>query len=276
MEGYSSTEKSFDSFDTTTTDGARSSDSSRVEVTTTSFESSTTNELTDSSESSAKRLQMRQNKDDSGYKSIENQQQTSLTRGASQGKEQTSPEEEQSSAIVSTHYSRTVSKRRRDFQNRHFVPPNLITSCSSFELETTDSNPYMSDSFDEPGSANVTNRYSVFFRMFHTNSRYGKRRQHIPRDYSVDEKTDALFREFTRYDPQFERRRPQQYSRSCSNPSISYFDNSRDEWISDQNMPVPSDWNERHGMSHDPRPYDRRSHNGRMTNRMPLLQASVS
>lgn len=237
LDATSSTERSFDSFDTTTTDGARSSESSRVEFTTTSFESSTTNE----SDSFIKRNQILSLKDDSGHKNTE----TPLTlpeavsahsfldipssisftidnmnEGVSVVRTPVTPALSRSIGGV-----RTASKKRRDFQSRglEMNARNIITSCSSFELDTTDSNPQISgDSFDETGASA---KYNIFFKFFHSHTRYGRRRQ-PKRDYSVDEKTDALFREFTRYDPSFDNlssavaNRPR-YNRSSSSPLIN-------------------------------------------------------
>lgn len=237
LEATSSTEKSFDSFDTTTTDGARSSESSRVEFTTTSFESSTTND----SDSHGKRHQKLSLKDDSGYKSTDTPtappEQNHIYAGVPSSISFAIDKENdvRTNARTSAEHSiarnvggpRTASKKRRDFQSRGLAinERNVITSCSSFELDTTDSNPISGDSFDETGA---TTKYNIFFKFFHSHSRYGRRRQ-PKRDYSVDEKTDALFREFTRYDPSFETmsssmaNRPR-YNRSSSSPLINAHD----------------------------------------------------
>lgn len=236
LDANSSTEKSFDSFDTSTTDGPRSSESSRVEFTTTSFESSTTNE----SDSHSRRHHRLAPKDDSGYKSTEANvgspdqgSPTSVHSAVPQTSisfaidcvDNKAPDKISPSIQSVRKQDRTASRRRRDFQSRGAGPNNhnIITSCSSIELDTTDSNHLSGDSFDENGASS---KYNVFYKFFHSNSRFGRHRQ-PKRDYSVDEKTDALFKEFTRYDPSYENASQMQspgrprYSRSSSSPLIN-------------------------------------------------------
>ena len=227
---YTNTERSFDSVDTTTTDGARSSESSRVEFTT-SIDSTTTNE----SDSYYKRQILRDAKDDSGYKSIEQNPVRlvspstaapsiiiSPTSGALD-----SPGDETGGAtgyspshseVLLSHYSRTASSRRRDFQTRSSgeqqqqqLSPNIQASYSSFELESTDSNNMAScESIAEKSDAGKS-----FLKVFQSSS--GKK--YSPkRDYSVDEKTDAIFKEFARYDPKYDEN--VSASRSRSTPSM--------------------------------------------------------
>lgn len=230
-DGNSSTEKSFDSFDTATTDGARSSESSRVEMTTTSFESSTTD-----SDSHCRRQKMIHNKDDSGYKSTEIPQEELMMNSASSNL-LPSPTE------LPLIRSRTASKKRRDFQSRNsgvdsltVNRPNVVTSCSSIELDTTDHNNASEGSYDER-VVSKGSRYKVFHRIF--NTKFTRRRQ-AGRDYSVDEKTDAIFREFSRHDPNLETPTSHGHSRSNSSPAISFDMSRTHESLGD--FPIPEDW----------------------------------
>lgn len=205
----SSTERSFESFDTSTTDGAHSSDSSRVEVTT-SFESTTTNELTDSSADSHSRRYYLRQKDDSGYKSIE-------TQGGLKVNEMTSnsvipnvmplnsPSSKSENALPMRN-AKTASSRRKEFLTQYTSKreQRVMMSQSSFELDTTDTNHCSDESFDNqiPPATRAT-KYNIL-RLLHPVSLFGRNKQGLQRDFSVDQRSDALFREFTRYDPRYD------------------------------------------------------------------------
>lgn len=221
----SSTERSFDSFDTTTTDGARSSESSRIEATTTSFDSTTTNGS--SADSSYKRQLLKEAKDDSGYKSLECNTKpppSPTTRivitPSMEAGDGTEESVDPFSEMIPSHHYKSASSRRRDFQTRSVGELPILTiqtSHSSYELEPGESNATSSDSIpnqSEPG------KYNGFLRVFQTGFWHSKQKQ--KRDYGVDEKTDALFKEFTRYDPKYD----MASSRSKSSPSIK-LDGSR-------------------------------------------------
>ena len=204
-EGNSSTEKSFDSFDTTTTDGARSSESSRVEVTTTSFESSTTD-----SDSHSRRQRRLSFKGDSGYKSAETQQfhYSPARNSIAFALDEENVESTSQTNLPANHNlpQRTASRKRRDFQSRNLAvqrqTTDSITSCSSYEQDTTDSNPPPANSIAE---ANMSgSKLNIFNKLFRY-SKYSRRRQN-QRDFSIDEKSDMLFREFIRYDPSLDER----------------------------------------------------------------------
>lgn len=204
FDPYTSTERSFDSFDTSTTDGAHSSESSRVEVTTTSIDSTTTNDS--SADSYTKRQIMRENKDDSGYKSLEQRIPASPTpcivisstmeTPAALNDRLASP-----SALVPSHYTRPIASRRQTFQAwsiKDRPSLNIRTSFSSFELETTDSNMASCESTEDRLESG---KPGAFLSVYPSGS---SRRQMMQRDYSVDEKTDAIFKEFARYDPKYD------------------------------------------------------------------------
>jgi len=195
---------------------------------TTSFESSTTND----SESFQRRQQMHTGKDDSGYKSLEaaavsptgrNPISFAIDECCDEGSSSRCQSNEAQQHFSTRSRSRTASGRRRDFGKIKLNDRynNVITSCSSFELDTTDSNHLSGDSFDDTCLPGASHKSSAFLRFFQSNSRRGWRHQaQRRRDYSVDAQTDALYKEFLRYDPQLEGRRKHVSRRSCSNPTL--------------------------------------------------------
>lgn len=194
IEANTSTETSFDSVDTDAKDA-----SEQGGAVTTSFESTTDN--SDSTGDSQTKLQ--QMKADSGYKSME-----ILQKSASVDKKL--PAEKQAAAKNGepgndvpkriTHVHRcidrkglkTASKKRKEYtRERQFA--------AKFEpvFEPGDVPRYTSSvSFDDSLS-----KTTVFSRFFKSNSEYFDQQPpryspHIERDYSIDEKTDTLFKEF--------------------------------------------------------------------------------
>ena len=218
-------ETSFDSVDAAETD---LSDTSRCEVTTTSFESTTTTDST--SDSQGHRLQ--QMRDDSGYKSLETQQSSQHSTLDIQGLDDppypSGPPAEQCRRAPSQKAARgpvagfdrrsgkTASKKRRDFGKER----QLMRVCDA-EPDSRSDQP-SGDSFDDPAWL-AARKHSVFSRFLKSRSA-DSRRGAMARDYSVDEKTDAVFNEFLRYDPAFEQRRttkqPQQQSQQHPPPAL--------------------------------------------------------
>ena len=219
-------ENSFDSIETMDTDGDVS-ESSRQEVTTTSFESTGTTDNTDSTGDSASH-KLQQMRGDSGYKSLETQQstnaenqQTSIPTGSSAKRhihfaltEQTQKQSPRSSSLPETHaptrhhYSRShyfdrravksASKKRREFRSEK---QNIkVQECVREAESDSRSDQPSGDSFEE-----APRKFSIFAKVGRSRSDQSPRRGNLSRDYSVDEKTDALFNEFLRFDPGMER-----------------------------------------------------------------------
>ena len=229
-----SADNSFDSIETIETDGDVS-ESSRQEFTTTSFESTTDN--TDSTgDSQIHRLQ--QMRGDSGYKSLEtqqSQQQAQLTPPRSLKKQihfaldhesidkdgsksvskifsnepvytrhsVEAPETYRKRNCRKAHFERrsgkTASKKRREYRAERQVVQYVRESTNEPETDSRSDQP-SGDSFDETQSQSPK-KQSLFSRFLRRHSTDGNKRQTLARDYSVDEKTDALFNEFVRYDP---------------------------------------------------------------------------
>ncbi|KAJ8306298.1 hypothetical protein KUTeg_016843 [Tegillarca granosa] len=207
-----STENSFDSVETVDTDGDVS-DTSRHEVTTTSFETSTDN--TDSTTESQNHRLM-QMKADSGYKSLENQPPIVQPPGAVKRNHSAGEIEEYDSFFQepgpsgehfytrSKNFDRrngkTASKKRREY-SRERQAVQIYESINEPETDSRSDQP-SGDSFEETPQPS---KISVFSRLFKSQKGSTKQRSNT-RDYSIDEKTDKLFREFVRYDPKFEHR----------------------------------------------------------------------
>ena len=231
-EPPTSADNSFDSVETIETDGD-ASESSRHEMTTTSFESTTDN--TDSTgDSQAHKLQ--QMRGDSGYKSLEtqnSQQQQQVTPPRCSKKQihfaldHESIEKDGSKSVakifsdepVYTRHSveapetygrrhskkfvrngRTASKKRREYRAERQV---IHVRESTIEPDTDSRSDQPSgDSFEESQTSRKQSLFSRFLRRHSTDSN----KRQLSRDYSVDEKTDALFNEFTRHDPALEQK----------------------------------------------------------------------
>ena len=246
---------SIDSVDTIDTNGG--SDTSRPEVTSTSFESTTDN--TDSTgEGQMHRLQ--QMRGDSGYKSLEKQSslppeqpnyeqglappghkkhiQFKIDDGKSYEQDITpgliaTPSSEDGSQIhmathvgysptedkrenhsqkssVILHFERrsakTASRKRRDYKKERRAPqPHPV-----YDAETDSRSDHLSgDSFEETHHAPKLSVFSRFIRSQsrehrHNNHHHHQQQQQLARDYSIDQKTDAIFHEFLRFDPALE------------------------------------------------------------------------
>ncbi|RUS85230.1 hypothetical protein EGW08_006991, partial [Elysia chlorotica] len=234
-------ENSFDSIETDF-DGDREgevSDTSRPEVTSTSFESSTTTDNTDSTtESQASKL--RQMKADSGYKSLETHRQAiknskdehvSTVPSATA----TSKPFAASSAQPALHWrlerrtEKTASKKRREFsRERQSVQvvyesihepdaegetgPGAVSSSPSTSSPHSHSHTNLlqrsnDDSFEEESS--IPSKRSMFARFFKSQgprliSGHSSRSHYLSRDYSIDEKTNSIFNEFVRQDVDYQ------------------------------------------------------------------------
>ncbi len=270
------------SFDSMETDGDVSEDTSRHEVTTTSFESTTDN--TDSTSEAQNPRKLQEMRGDSGYKSLETQQtlqgstldaQQSISLSSSppagpspkpakkhiqftievedpeedvstrgQQKQQfdvintdnrphaTSPTAEgglqrspsQRKTLFERRTAKTASKKRREYgrekQAQYVYESVAAAAAAAVEAETDSRSDQQSgDSFDDgggnggaggvtengggggAGSLASTGKFSVFTRFF----RSQKKKAAMHRDFSIDERTDALFQQFTRYDPQLDK-----------------------------------------------------------------------
>ncbi|ELU18899.1 hypothetical protein CAPTEDRAFT_210377 [Capitella teleta] len=231
-----SQDNSFDSVETMETDGDIS-DTSRPEVTTTSFESTTDN--TDSTgEYTTHKLQQMQR--DSGYKSLETQQSQTNTINKPPKKQihfvldhhsverddderistgTTSPDtrEDQfhrrpcskgSKPYFDRRNAKTASKKRREYRGERQVLPSPDYASQSFqdssihEHETDSRSDQPSgDSFDD---GITPKKFSLLNRFTRSQSKESKRFPALSRDFSMDEKTNVLFNEFVRYDPNLE------------------------------------------------------------------------
>ncbi|KAL5015978.1 hypothetical protein ScPMuIL_005567 [Solemya velum] len=200
-------ETSFDSVETVDTDGDVS-DTSRHEATSTSFESTTDN--TDSTtESQTNRL--RQMKADSGYKSLETQQPPGACAGEkkclSLDEDELVENESRNIVLPDTSASfdfcsrrrngKTASKRRREYSRER----QMVRVYESINEPETDSRSDLpsGDSFDDPS---IPNKRSIFTRFF--KSQKERRHKSMSRDYSIDEKSDKIFKEFSSYDPRLD------------------------------------------------------------------------
>ncbi|XP_064626019.1 uncharacterized protein LOC135486846 [Lineus longissimus] len=211
-----SAENSFDSVETMDTDGDVS-DTSRPVDTTTSFESTTDN--TDSTgDSQTHKLQ--QMKADSGYKSLEStagqapklskkqihfalDDQESVENEDEDGHSTDKSPMEGCSVIAmgidspakrfkNGRTGRTASKKRREYSRERQIV-QIYESIN--EPESDRSELPSGDSFDENSAPS---KMSVFSRFFKSQSR--ERQRQLSRDFSIDEKTDAIFNEFLRPD----------------------------------------------------------------------------
>lgn len=228
-----SAENSFDSMETMDTDG-EVSDTSRHEVTTTSFESTTDNTTDSNNENQNNRL--KQMRGDSGYKSLETQ---STLKGSERKRGSVSLDyadtidqdlfpfdlaklKEVSPPVPSPfdfdrvkyrrrssqtcHFERrgakTASKKRREY-SRERQAVQVYESIMEPETDSTVDQP-SGDSFEE---ANAPSKVSVFSRFFRSQSKSHRAPRYVQRDYSVDQKTSELFNEFMRIDPIYETRR---------------------------------------------------------------------
>lgn len=255
-KGVASAENSFDSVETVDTDGDVS-DTSRQEVTTTSFESNT--DSTNDSQTS----RLRQMKADSGYKSLETQQppQVNGTKKAhsmddeiillestsvplTKGEEVlegvgTSEPVSRRSSLFEKRKGRTASKRRREY-SRERQAVRLYESVFEPETDSARSDQPSGDSFEEPQTPN--SKFSVFSRFFKS-QRYSHNKS-LSRDFSIDEKSNDIFQEFVRYDPKYEEHRGSiaggyipnhrrhRLQRKYTDPGPGIFDDTSRHWLS--------------------------------------------
>ncbi|XP_060073497.1 uncharacterized protein LOC132553283 [Ylistrum balloti] len=213
-----SADNSFDSIETVDTDGDVS-DTSRPEVTTTSFESTTDNTDSTTESQNHKLIQM---KADSGYKSLETQspyvKRTHSTSEIEVLEEVGSPEP---CARIYTHsYSlpeagtskeaygrrskyferrngKTASKKRREYSRERQIV-QIYESINEPETDSRSDQP-SGDSFEETHTPSKSSLFSRFFK-----SHREPKERIMMRDLSVDQKTYKVFQEFVRYDPSLE------------------------------------------------------------------------
>ncbi|KAK3612354.1 hypothetical protein CHS0354_011073 [Potamilus streckersoni] len=208
-----SAENSFDSIDTADTDGDVS-DTSRYEITTTSFESTTDN--TDSTNDS-QTSKLRQMKADSGYKSLDTQQPPLVPNGEKKSwsmddEIMVEPYPEEKALEDGFHREdvlirkgkferkngRTASKRRREYsRERQMV--RIYDSIYEPDTDSRSDKP-SGDSFED---SNAPSKFAVFSRLFKSRER-GPREKTLSRDYSIDRKSNQIFQEFIRYDPEYD------------------------------------------------------------------------
>lgn len=274
-----STENSFDSIDTVDTEGDSTTDASRPEGISTSFESTTDN--TDSPGDNQTHTRLQQMKADSGYKSIENQNSAKTAprlnkkksgftiedismenvppdtiESVDEGLEITEVKDEEISmdlpeevhlelvgatassqnvladiksidnnmkkerARKGSHFNilerkegKSASKKRREYMKERQTSPRT-ESVKQLHLRLNESNPCDTDSrSDQQSGADsfddgkklppVGSNLRILTRFFRPNHRTNRPRPNS-RDYSVDKKSDELFREFSRRDPTYD------------------------------------------------------------------------
>ncbi|XP_061181751.1 uncharacterized protein LOC133190256 [Saccostrea echinata] len=219
-------ENSFDSITTVDTDGDRS-DTSRPEVTTTSFESTTDNTDSTTESQNHKLIQM---KADSGYKSLETPNPSHLfKRNHSTGEIEEEiveleplteklfvhahslPESGSSGerAYFDRRTGKTASRKRREYRRER----QMVQVYESINEPESDSKSDQ-QSVESLKVASPSSKFSVFSRLFKSNKDQ-KEKQYATRDYSIDEKSNRVFQEFLRFDPALENR-----PRSASQPRI--------------------------------------------------------
>ncbi|XP_062592723.1 LOW QUALITY PROTEIN: DNA excision repair protein ERCC-6-like 2 [Saccostrea cucullata] len=219
-------ENSFDSITTVDTDGDRS-DTSRPEVTTTSFESTTDNTDSTTESQNHKLIQM---KADSGYKSLETPNPSHLfKRNHSTGEIEEEiveleplteklfvhahslPESGSSGerAYFDRRTGKTASRKRREYRRER----QMVQVYESINEPESDSKSDQ-QSVESLKVASPSSKFSVFSRLFKSNKDH-KEKQYATRDYSIDEKSNRVFQEFLRFDPALENR-----PRSASQPRI--------------------------------------------------------
>ncbi|KAL3868063.1 hypothetical protein ACJMK2_040901 [Sinanodonta woodiana] len=224
-----SADNSFDSIETVDTDG-EVSDTSRYEVTTTSFESTTDN--TDSTNDS-QTSKLRQMKADSGYKSLETQQPPLVANGEKKSwsmddEIMVEPYPEEKALEDGFHREdvlirkgkferrngRTASKRRREYSRER----QMVRIYDSIYEPDTDSRSDQpsGDSFED---SNAPSKFAVFSRLFKSRDR-GPREKTLARDYSIDRKSNQIFQEFIRYDPEYEQTRRSSVASTRISPKI--------------------------------------------------------
>uniref|UniRef100_T1IK80 Uncharacterized protein n=1 Tax=Strigamia maritima TaxID=126957 RepID=T1IK80_STRMM len=209
-----------DSFDSVDTEGS-STDASRLEVATTSLDSTT--DTTDSpGDGQASRLQ--QMKADSGYKSLE----TATSNGGSiSGSTQKAPKLSRKQIQFALNGSGSDSQlggtTGSSADKDEGVSVDFETSIEDTELEKTMKSikrfPSLSRTptqgslcgelesppAEDPSLMTVAScKSSVFHRFFRGITPVERRHPMLTRDFSIDEKSDGLFREFCRLDPAFE------------------------------------------------------------------------
>ncbi|XP_063429350.1 uncharacterized protein LOC134712096 isoform X2 [Mytilus trossulus] len=218
-EQSGSRDNSFDSIETCETD-ENVSDLSRNEPTT-SFDSTTDNTDSTNETQSSRLLQM---KADSGYKSLEIQHPPppngAVKRNHSAGEvepyyiyddafrrfslssQEAGPSGEQylsRGTFFDRRNGKTASKKRREYsRDRQIV--QIYESINEPESDSKSDQP-SGDSFEENKMPNKKSIFSRFFKSYRDN-------KDCPlsgnRDFSIDEKTNTIFQEFLRYDPQLE------------------------------------------------------------------------
>lgn len=195
----SSADNSFDSMET----DCSSTDASRTEgVTTSSFDSTTDN--TDGGESQAHH-RLQQMKADSGYRSMES---TNGNKPPKLSRKHVGfPEGEPGEPSTST-TRRSALKKRRQFEGvcRQISDDDSAAAAAAAAAGATPSS--STDAVAELPEASyydVRGKISVFHRFFRSSRRSrGTSKRILIRDYSIDPKTDALFKEFSRQDPVLE------------------------------------------------------------------------
>ncbi|CAB3361485.1 Hypothetical predicted protein [Cloeon dipterum] len=187
---------SFDSVETVDTEGS-STDASRLEQLTTSFESTTdnTDSLGEGGGQSTGHGKLQQIRADSGYRSFE----TTCAPRLCQKQDSIDLDE------AKTEAEEQAAKRRRDFHGGATGrrTPDSLYFESVNELETDSRSG--GDSPSSVTTATIVPKRSKTVLM----PRYLRHNKYVysslqTRDYSVDEKSDALFREFSRCDPTYE------------------------------------------------------------------------
>ncbi|KAK8781795.1 hypothetical protein V5799_016856 [Amblyomma americanum] len=204
-----SADNSFDSMET----DCSSTDASRTEggVTTSSFDSTTDNTDGGGADGQGHQSRLQQMKADSGYKSMES---SNGNKPAKLSRKHVPLQELHSASSSSSR--RSALRKRRQLEGLQMrarseeAGPTAAEAAEALQCSSLSSEPL--------GSQEAQGKVSVFQRFFRSTRRTSSARSSsgnsakrlLMRDFSIDPKSDALFREFSRRDPAYDS------PRSCS------------------------------------------------------------
>ncbi|CAM1328467.1 Uncharacterised protein at_DN1307 [Pycnogonum litorale] len=101
---------------------------------------------------------------------------------------------------------KSASKKRREYMKERQPSSASLPLRGDYSSVDRIEPDYRSDQYSDTSEGtkfSSNSKSSLFFRFFRSSHRSNRSRIHF-RDYSIDEKSDSLFREFSRQDPLFE------------------------------------------------------------------------
>ncbi len=121
---------------------------------------------------------------------------TATSPTAAEGLHRSASQKNRDKSSFERRTAKTASKKRREYGRERQVVQILGSLANEGETDSR-SDQLSGDSFDDgnvpPGNGG---KFSVFTRFFKS-----QRKSSLSRDFSIDEKTDAIFQQFTRHDP---------------------------------------------------------------------------